>query len=351
MSAALRSTPLPTAAELSEMFTRRRALKTLFCSSAAWGLNLQSAEAALTPLPTTGDRHLILLGDFGSMEKPQESVARAIQRYVAKEKLKAEGMWLLGDNFYKNLDKGLDSPRWKSGFEQMYPEKDLPGPCWAILGNHDYHDTLDGDLVQLAYKKKNPKSRWHLPDRYYRVDFPAERPLITFLAIDTNWKEINQPLHKPLSEKQPTWWISEEERQNQAAWLDAELGKPRVAPFLFVMGHHPLYTNGTHGDTKQLVQALGPLFQEHNVDYYCCGHDHDLQHLELEGLKTSFIVSGAGGARSTEIKERHDGPFAKSVYGFTHLQINAERILLRHVDANANVIHSFTRSASGQVSV
>jgi hypothetical protein len=285
------------------------------------------------------------------MEKPQDAVAHGLQHYLARERLKTEGMWLLGDNFYKPMEKGVDSPRWKTGFEQMYPASDLPGPCWAILGNHDYHDNVDGDLVQLAYKKKNPKTRWNMPDRYYRVDWPTEKPLITFLAIDTNWREINEPLHKASIGKKDHWWISDEERQNQTAWLDAELEKPRVAPFLFVMGHHPLYTNGVHGDTKQLVEQLGPLFQKHNVDFYCCGHDHDLQHLELEGLKTTFIVSGAGGARITDIKERHDGVFARSVYGFSHLQVNAERVLLRHLDANGNVLHSFTRSAEGKVTV
>jgi tartrate-resistant acid phosphatase type 5 len=338
-------------APLPPFLSRRRALQTLFCSSAAWGLNVTSGEAALESKIEPGDRHILLLGDYGSMEKAQDSVARGMQRYINKEKIKPEGLWLLGDNFYKNLDKGVDSSRWKSGFENLYPDHDLPGPCWAILGNHDYHDTLDGDLVQLAYKKKNPKSRWHMPDRYYRVDWPEEKPLVTFLAVDTNWKEINQQLHKALSPAQSSWWMSQEERDNQTAWLDAEFSKPRVAPFLFVMGHHPLYTNGPHGDTKPLINELGPLFQEHGVDFYCCGHDHDLQHLELEGLNTSFIVSGAGGARITDIKDRHDGPFAKSVYGFSHLQINRQRVLLRHLDANGTVVHSLTRSAEGKVAV
>ena len=339
-------TPLPS------FLSRRRALQTLFCSSAAWGLNVgNNASAALAPTNALGDRHFILMGDFGSMEKPQESVARGIQTYLSKERIKPEGMWLLGDNFYKPIEKGVDSPRWKFGFEQMYPASALPGPCWAILGNHDYHDTVDGDLVQLAYPKKNPRTRWTMPERYYRVDWPKEKPLVTFLAIDTNWREINEPLHRQSIGKRDHWWISPEEREKQSAWLKAELAKPRVAPYLFVMGHHPLYTNGVHGDTKQLVSELGPLFEKHSVDFYCCGHDHDLQHLELEGLKTSFIVSGAGGARLTDIKNKHKGPFAKAVYGFTHLQVNRERVLLRHVDANGTLLHSFTRTPAGKVTV
>jgi 3',5'-cyclic AMP phosphodiesterase CpdA len=300
---------------------------------------------------SANDHHFILLGDFGSMEKPQESVARGLQHYLQKEKLKPDGMWLLGDNFYKNLEKGVASPRWKSGFEEMYPAKDLPGPCWAILGNHDYHDTVDGDLAQLAYKQKNQKSRWTMPGRYFRVDWPEKKPVATFLAIDTNWKEINLPLHKASVGKRDHWWISSEDQAKQLEWLNAELAKPRTTPYLFVMGHHPVYTNGVHGDTKQLVETLAPLLQEHKVDFYCCGHDHDLQHLELADQHTSFIVSGAGGARSTAIKGKHEGPFAQSVYGFSHLQINPQRVQLRHVDANGAVLHTFTRTPEGKVGV
>lgn len=332
-------------------FTRRRALKTLFCSSAALGLNLKPQLVEAEGLSNPGDHHFLVLGDFGNMEKSQSAVAGGMARYVQTRQLKPEGLLLLGDNFYKELKGGADSRRWREGFEDMYPARTFPGPCWAMLGNHDYHDTVDGDLAQLGYAAKHPFTRWKMPAKWYRVDWPQVKPLVTFLVLDTNWRNINEALHKKSIGKRKPWWISPEEESAQDAWLRAELAKPRTAPFLICAGHHPFYTNGPHGDTKPLVEKWGPLFQDSGVDVYLCGHDHDLQHLELEGLKTTFVVSGAGGARLTEIKDGRKVPFARSVYGFSHLQIDSSRLLFRHIDANGQQLHAFSKSGAGKMEI
>jgi len=43
---------------------------------------------------------------------------------------------------------------------------------------------------------------------------------------------------------------------------------------------------------------LVPLFKEHSVAAYFCGHDHDLQHLQLANVSTQLFVSGAGSQAS-----------------------------------------------------
>ena len=117
------------------------------------------------------------------------------------------------------------------------------------------------------------------------------------------------------------------------------------------MGHHPLYSNGPHGDTPELVKHWGPLFEKHGVAAYFCGHDHDLQHLEIEGLRTSFVVSGGGGAPLTALTDTHPAAFAKNAFGFTHLQVNASRMLVRHIDAAGQQCHAFSRDRKGKVEV
>lgn len=331
--------------------TRRRALRTLFCSSAALGLNLTSRRLVAQEPGDAGDLHFLMLGDFGSAEKPQSAVAKGMAAYVKAKGITPQGLWLLGDNFYKDLKGGVDSARWQSGFEQMYPASSFPGPCWAVLGNHDYHDTQDGEQYQLGYAAKHPGTRWRMPAKYYRVDWPVEKPLVTFLALDTNWRSTNEQIHKSSIGKRKPWFMSDEEEAAQDAWLRAELAKPRTAEWLVVAGHHPFYSNGPHGDTKALGMKWGTLLQEHGVDLAMAGHDHDLQHLELEGLKTSFIVSGAGGARVRELKSKRPVPFAKDVHGFSHLQIGPGRLLLRHLDANGRQIHAFSKAPGGKVTI
>jgi hypothetical protein len=69
-----------------------------------------------------------------------------------------------------------------------------------------------------------------------------------------------------------------------------------------------------------------------------------MQHLELEGLKTSFLLSGGGGARVRELanKERKM-PYGLNLYGFSHLQANKDRLIVRHLDANRNQVHAFEK--------
>lgn len=326
-------------------WTRRRLLRTVFCSSAALALNLRPQALIAAD---SEDLHWLAIGDFGSMEPSQTAVANGMQTYVARFKLKPGGLLLLGDNFYKPMPGGLKSPRWQSGFEEMYPKSTFDCPCPVVLGNHDYHDNRGGEQVQLAYAK-TPGTRWTFPNKWHRMDFPAEKPLVTMLFIDTNNGQVsggNDP-----KTKEPRNHLTDAEVAEQHTWLKAELAKPR-APFTIVVGHHPVYSNGHHGDTKSLITSIGPLLQEHGVHAYLCGHDHDMQHLELEGLKTSFILSGGGGARVREL-DNHDRqmPFGQPVYGFTHLQASAERLIFRHVDANGKQMHAFEKRLNGTFQV
>lgn len=365
---------------------RRRALKTLFCSSAALSLNLQTqAEAKVASKAI----HLLAIGDFGTGGSDQKAVAKAMQSFVAHKHIQPAGLWMLGDNIYgstieraakdraeiawkaaKEKEKEKDGPkanpkdsyykedskdafsikskRWQTDIEEMYPRSIFPGPQWAVLGNHDYHDNIGGEKVQLAYAKQEGV-RWHMPEKWYRVDLGSPEPLVTFLAVDTNFPAISGTPSK--KNPRPQHHMGKRDHAKQTAWLKAELAKPR-APFTVVVGHHPLYSNGIHRDTKPLIEEWGNLFQEHKVHAYLCGHDHDMQHLELEGLFTSFILSGGGGARVRELtnKERKI-PYGKHLNGFTHLQIEPEALTFTHHGVDGGVLHRFVKKQDGKVIV
>jgi len=322
--------------------TRRKALKTLFCSSALLALNLRPQTLSALGL-ADGELHFLTSGDYGSQSKEQEAVSRAMQKYVADHTLKADGLLLLGDNFYSKMEGGLESKRWKTGFEEMYPASSFPGPCWAILGNHDYHDNAGGEQVELAYARQTKGTRWTMPSKWYRVDLPKENPAITFLYVDTDLPAVSGTVNKKTGKATASMTAAEEKQQQ--AWLEGELAKPR-APFTIVVGHHPIYSNGQHGDTKAL-KPWDALLEKHGVHMYLCGHDHDLQHLEFEGRKTSFVVSGGGGARVRELPNSRKAPYGKNVYGFSHLQVTKQRLILRHIDANGTQLHAFTKLPDG----
>jgi tartrate-resistant acid phosphatase type 5 len=327
----------------SSNWSRRRLLRTAFCSSTLLGLNVGRGLVNAAEAGAGDDLHWLAIGDFGSMEPAQTAVANGMKKYVADLRLKTEGLLLLGDNFYKPMPGGLKAARWKAGFEEMYPASSFPGPCLAVLGNHDYHDNKGGEQVQLAYAKQGG-TRWTMPAKWYRMDFP----LVTFLFIDTNLRAVSGT-KDPKTDKVKAS-LTEQEEKKQMAWLKGELAKPR-APWTICVGHHPVYSNGQHGDTEALVSDLAPLLQAHGVQTYLCGHDHDMQHLELEGQKTSFVISGGGGARVRPMKNDKRGPFSQSVHGFTHIQTGKERLAVRHIDPNGTQLHAFEKHLDGSFKI
>jgi tartrate-resistant acid phosphatase type 5 len=319
-------------------FTRRRALKTVFCSSVYLTLNLGTRATAKTgPAPL----NFMMIGDFGNAEPSQTAVAKGMAKFVTDAAIKPDALLLLGDNFYKKMEGGLKSDRWQKGFEDMYPASAFPGPCPAILGNHDYHDNAGGEKVQLAYAAQGD-TRWYMPSKWYRKDFSAGDASVTMIFLDTNLRSVSGGKDTKTGKKKAS--LTEKEEKQQWEWLAAELKKPR-GTYTIVLGHHPVYSNGHHGDSKELVAKLAPQLQESGVHFYLCGHDHDLQHLELENQKTSFILSGGGGARVRPLENptHKDMPYGKDTYGFSHLQISAEKCVLTHYDANRNLLHQMEK--------
>lgn len=368
-------------------FTRRRALKTLFCSSAAMALNLQSRRAQ-AEIAKDG-LHFLAIGDFGTGGTDQATVAKAMQEFVKKNELKTEALLLIGDNFYgpaepkpkaKGKGKEKDSKkekekeappapfsvktkRWQTGIEEMYPESSFSGPMYAVLGNHDYHDNQGGEKIQLEYSQL-PGKRWKMPAKWYRQDFGG---LLTLICLDSNLYEVSgKPsssapkkdkdgkiieTKKPATPSKVRASLTPEEGKAQMEWLKAELAKPR-APFTLVMGHHPLYSNGDHGDTEPLIAQWEPLLQEHKVHAYLCGHDHDLQHLEMEGKFTSHILSGGGGARTRVLEHpERKMPYGRDIHGFTHITVKPDALIFAHHAVDGSLVHQFTKRLDGKIEV
>jgi len=333
--------------------TRRSFLRqtVAFSALAATGGFARAVAPALDPKAT----HILMIGDWGyTNPDAQRQVAASMAAYTQQHSLKPEALFLLGDSWYGALTGGVDSPRWETQFEQIYPASLFPGPAYSIMGNHDYQRMPIGvSKVQAAldYAKRG-KSRWTQPELWYAFDLTpggAKEPLLNVIALDSN-----APGSRLIGAIDPVnFTLTAEQWQQQLAWLDAELAKPTRAPFRIVIGHHPIFSNGKHGDTATLVRDWNPRFHAHNVHAYLFGHDHDLQHLEFADHPTSFVGSGAGGADLYEIRisQSQRGPFANRVYGFTHLEVTPQKLTFRHIDAQGSVLHTFAKSKDGAVAL
>jgi len=334
---------------MSPQYSRREFLKQSFYFSAlALGHRLDSvfANGVGTEIEfAPGAHHLFAIGDWGDggSQRQQRAVARAMQEYVAKHDIRVENLLLLGDNWYGSLSGGARSTRWKEQFEDVYPAGAFPGKCYAVLGNHDYENRPESKAeAQLEYATTG-KSRWTMPAKWYSFWFPERDPLIRWIALDSNFPHRGFLFHTPT--------MTRAEKEAQDSWFRSEFAKTSNALYTAVIAHHPVFSNGDHGDTPSLIEDWEPLLRQRKIHLYLCGHDHDLQHLEFESSPTSYVISGGGGAKLRNLKRNPAarGPYGLKIAGFTHIEVNRERMVIRLVDSNGQVLHGFRKTPAGEV--
>ncbi len=232
-------------------------------------------------------------GDTGSGNARQAAVAASMAAYSSSNPLAF--VLLLGDNFYEDGVKSTTDPQWQTKFEKMYDAAALNVPFYAVLGNHDYRENAE---AQVDYTKAAPGSRWRMPARYYGVGCTlADGSTVDLFGLDTS-----------------TWVSDAAQRQ----WLDRALDAS-TARWKIVFGHHPVYSNGHHGNSAGLIEALAPILA-HRADVYISGHDHDLQVLQPQG-GVRYLVSGAG-SRLRRTGCRDDTLYAASRLGFTAFRVS-----------------------------
>lgn len=275
--------------------------------------------------------NLLAMGDWGNGGSQQRQVAQALSSYVVSSGMHFDGMLLAGDNFYVKL-QGTEDPQWQTLFERMYDPDVLDFPFYAALGNHDYE--AGKDQIELAYARENPGSRWKMPSRWYRIDFPGDEPLVTVFMLDSD-KDLMRPGQ----------WSA------QLQWLGDQLRRPGLGKWIVCCAHHPMFSNGSHGDIGPLQRSWGTLFERAGVDFYVCGHDHDLQHLQLRGWDMTFILCGGGGAGVRPMRNDRRGPFSRSVHGFAHISFTPDAVVVRFVDVDRRTVHAVERSRDGTVRV
>lgn len=333
--------------------TRRELIKKSF----AFSSGLIAAEMlsklgfAQTAFPESG-MHLLAFGDFGSANDQQVEVARQMAIFAGKLPVPLTAVMGLGDNFYKDTTP----TQFETGFELMYAKDTLNCPFYNLIGNHDYHD-FDADTrhsweegqvvgphkyeVQLEYARNNPSSRWKLPAKWYAVEWPnAENPLVKLVVLDANFRP---------------GYLTPEEKVAQKQFLEAELARPSRAPWLWLSSHFPIFLASGGNKFQPYIEKshrtwLLDCMKAHGVSFYWAGHKHNLQHVEIEGYNTSFVTSGAGGARLHEVKNVEQG-FGSSVLGFNHIFVTPEKIDTQFIDSNGNLLHAFRRSRSGEVTI
>ncbi len=287
--------------------------------------------ADATPPPPPKRVRFIALGDAGKGNADQRKVAIAMRDVCAAKG--CDFVLMLGDNIY---DAGVDSttdPDWQLKFEMPY--SDVARPFYVALGNHDYGGKLiiaapgignewERGKVEVDYTQVSTK--WNMPATHYTFTWNH----VGFVVLDTNSIIWDNKTYG-----------------DQAAWLPTAMMEVSGKDWVFVAGHHPYRSNGSHGnagdyDAPELAgipisnplpiqngDAVKTFFDDHicglGAQVYFAGHDHSRQWIDEPTALcgTQMIISGAGSS-TTSLKDRGNKTFYEDAAkpGFMYVDID-----------------------------
>lgn len=246
----------------------------------------------------------LVVGDWGRLgEFNQSLVAEAMASRA--DKLHPDFVLGVGDNFYPNGLASTQDPAFGQSFSDPYSAPSLQVPWYNVLGNHDYGDgappgdALPSDCAptdqgcyfspvhQLSWELGARDKRWFC-QRAFQKSFANGRVDMFFYDTvpfvqryyQTKWAAS-------------TGGVLEQSWQGNLLELESSLAQSK-AQWKIVIGHHPVYSNGHHNSTAELIQHVQPLLQKYGVQVYFSGHDHNLEYIKLPDQGTHYIISGAG---------------------------------------------------------
>lgn len=239
----------------------------------------------------------VAIADSGSGDRNQYAVAAAMSHYHQQKPFSL--VVLAGDNIYTNGET------WKiqSVFEKPYAALLKQGVKFrACLGNHDIR-TENGD-PQVHY------ANFHMQGRYYSF----REQDVQFFVLDTNHNA--------------DW-------QAQLSWLEQTLQRSD-ARVKVAFGHHPIYSSGRYGSDRAMIQALTPLFKQHQVQLYINGHEHDYERTRpIDG--TTYLITGIGGASLRPVSQSEWTEFSTSRYGFSAIEVYHDRLEIQGIGIEGQI--------------
>ncbi|RYE89137.1 MAG: hypothetical protein EOO75_12335, partial [Myxococcales bacterium] len=169
--------------------------------------------------------HFLAVGDTGTGGALPRQLATTMAGWCGR--VGCDFLVLLGDNIYPEGAASADDPIWATHVDEVFAP--LAVPILAVLGNHDYGGNGAGFEPQRAVaqiRRSELTARWYMESHYYRLAVGD----LDLVFLDTQAQLFRS---------------DEAQRQAVAGWLSSP--SPR-ARWTIALGHHPYFSNGTHGD-------------------------------------------------------------------------------------------------------
>jgi hypothetical protein len=162
---------------------------------------------------------------------------------------------------------------------------------------------------------------WTMPARYYIFNYtlPGDGGIVSVINIDTQLIDTEHDDTTSVIYSDSNW---KKVKSAHLKWIDETLEEQsKIATWVLVAGHYPIYSVGVNGDNTELLSELHPILVKHQVHAYIAGHDHSNQFFTMDDGIT-YIVSAQGAGR---------GPFGTQ--GVSYYGISKSTKYMQHYSA------------------
>jgi len=208
----------------------------------------------------------------------------------------------IGDNIYPDGAEGNPwvIARWWRDVYMRHPS--LQRPWYVIAGNHDWHSDARAER-DFTHHPENRGGWWRMPSFWYKTSYATASGLtVDLFHVDTSVIR---------GSSRPKAVLGSGAKREQIAWLAAEL-ESSTADWKVALGHHPVYSAGSHGITHEILDELDPLLRRFGVPIYIAGHDHSKHVMQHAGM--NYVISGAGGANHRHRSNEYPPGSLKNFY-------------------------------------
>jgi uncharacterized membrane protein HdeD (DUF308 family)/3',5'-cyclic AMP phosphodiesterase CpdA len=262
------------------------------------------ARAFAVSPPAAGDFSFLVIGDTGEGDASQHSLRATYLEQVRRPEVKF--VVIASDVVYPTGSmRHYEAHFW-------LPFMGTSKPVYAIPGNHDWYDALEGfaaTFLEPDAARAAMRARVEVDNRITSTtDGRIEELIGTASRLKREYGVPTQWQKAPFFQFQTDSFalfavdtgVARRLGPSQMAWLSGALQSARGKAKMAILGH-PLYAGGmyTVGDDAEFA-ALHALLREHDVSIVMAGDTHDLEYYAVRPAGSSktahHFVNGGGGA-------------------------------------------------------
>jgi uncharacterized membrane protein HdeD (DUF308 family)/3',5'-cyclic AMP phosphodiesterase CpdA len=255
-------------------------------------------------VPSAGDFSFLVVGDPGEGDPSQHALRDQLLSVARQDEVKF--LVIASDVVYPNGEM--------RDYEAKFylPFKGVSKPIYAIPGNHDWFNALDGFAANLLRPDSAQAALTSRASADLRFSSTTEARIVELIGEAARLRQyygIQAGLQRaPFFELHTEQFslvavdtgILKSVDDREMAWLRAALDRSHGTFTMAILGH-PVYSAGRYqAEEPSSFRAVHDLLKAHGVPVVIAGDTHDFEYYKepggADGRATHYLVDGGGGA-------------------------------------------------------